>query len=178
MTTVIENTRGQWRVRRLVAGVALGIALGTAGSADAAESAYIQSQRADLLQGPGLDHGTVAELKRGAQVEVLERGSGWVRVRHSGREGWISGLLVGEEPPMERKSRLEGEREMNTEEVRTRPSQTASAAAARGLAEEVRARAREDQGARYDLLKQVESASADPATVRAFHNDLRGRRQP
>ena len=176
MTMAIRHTRGRWRVRRLLTGVALGLALAIAASAAAAESVYIQSQRADLLDGPGLDHDTVAELERGAQVEVLERGSGWVRVRHSGGAGWVSGLLVDDKPPMERKSRLEGEREMNTEEVRTRPSQVASAAAARGLAEEVRARAREDQGARYDLLEQVESAGVDPATVRAFYDDLRGGR--
>lgn len=176
MRKVVKLARRRGVAWSGVMGLALGVLLGTASTAVVAESLYIQSQRADLLRGPGFEHGAVGELERGNEVKSLGRRSGWVRVRHGGLEGWVSGLLVAEEPPMERKSRLEGEREMNTEEVRTRPSQVASAAAARGLAEEVRSRAREDQGARYDLLEQVESTGVDPSAVRTFHEDLRGRK--
>ena len=159
-------------MRRLFALVTSAALLAT--GAAWADPLYVQSGRAALLDSPSLGGGAVTELARGAELQIVERGDGWYRVRHGGEEGWISRLVVSAEPPMDRGSVFAGDADLDADNVRRRPSQIASAAAARGLAEEQRARARQHEMARYDLLEEIEAAVIAEGDVHAFHARLRG----
>lgn len=48
----------------------------------------------DLKQEPASDAATVAALAEQTAVEVLERKSGWIRVKSAGGEGWVRMLAL------------------------------------------------------------------------------------
>ena len=48
----------------------------------------------DLKQAPASDSDTVAALAEQTAVEVLERKSGWIRVKSVGGEGWVRMLAL------------------------------------------------------------------------------------
>jgi hypothetical protein len=48
----------------------------------------------DLKQEPASDSATVAPLAENTAVEVLERKSGWIRVKGAGGEGWVRMLAL------------------------------------------------------------------------------------
>ncbi len=51
--------------------------------------------RANMRSGPGTSNAVVATLERGVVLNVIERQSEWVKVRHlSGTEGWIYAPLL------------------------------------------------------------------------------------
>ena len=139
----------------------------------AAETLYVQSDRAALLEEPSLGAEELAPLNRGEELESLARDGSWYRVRVDEREGWIARLVVGSQPPMERKSLLDGE-DARMDNPRRRPSEVATAAAARGLTPEERERMNAPGVADYQGIEAMESLVIEASELREFGRPLTG----
>ncbi len=132
-----------------------------------AETLHVQTDRAALLEQPALGSTEVAPLSKGTTLESLERDGSWYRVEYGDREGWVSRLFVGAQPPMERSGILDDE-EVDMDDPRRRPSEIATAAAARGLTPQERQRLSDAGVADYDSLERVEDLELDPGERRRF----------
>ena len=55
------------------------------------EIGVVGVDRLNMRQGQGIDHPLIKVLKKGDQVLVLARSNGWIKVRHAGDVGYISG---------------------------------------------------------------------------------------
>lgn len=62
-------------------------------------SRQISAGTVNLRSGPNTSAKPVAELSKGAQLEVLSRQGGWYRVRYQGKEGYVYGGLVDYKKP-------------------------------------------------------------------------------
>ena len=136
-----------------ILGLALLVHLSTA---VAAGTAYVHSLKAPLLAAPQFGAKTVATLKRGDKLAVTESRAHWYQVRADGHTGWVAALLVGEQPPVQRRatSPATARRSTTTPGAGPRPSPPR---AARGLADTSRARLNGDQASDYTSLAVVES---------------------
>jgi SH3-like domain-containing protein len=55
----------------------------------------VKGKSLNLRQGPGTEHGVVAELGQGELLKTLEKRDEWVRVeRYDGATGWVARRLV------------------------------------------------------------------------------------
>ncbi len=83
------NSRNLW----------LGLVMLVAQSANAASGVLLREEV--LRENASADAAAVAQLARGAAVEILQRAGGWVRVQVGGREGWVRvfSLRGGNEAP-------------------------------------------------------------------------------
>ena len=96
---------------RLAAGALATLALLAAGAAQA-ERAWVRGEvRLNLRAGPEPRYRIIDVVKTGDEVEVLERGEEWVKLRDpKGNEGWIrSGYLQPEAPASVQVTRLASE---------------------------------------------------------------------
>lgn len=143
--------------RRLVFGAALFTASISVAWAD---TLYVQSLRAAVLAEPRMGAEQLHQAERGDELEQLERAGTWYRVSFAGGEGWVSRLTVAGQPPMERRSALDGDAP-DIQNPRRRPSEVASAAAARGLTPEERQRLSDREDADYQALQQIEQMQLD-----------------
>ena len=68
-----------------------------------AEQAWVRDEiRLNVRTAPSVENRIVGVVKTGDEVQVLERGDGWTKVRNvlDGRDGWIpEGYLDPEAPP-------------------------------------------------------------------------------
>lgn len=55
------------------------------------ETGVVAVDRLNLRQGPGISQPLVKVLERGDEVAVLSRSRGWIKVRHEGDVGYVSG---------------------------------------------------------------------------------------
>jgi hypothetical protein len=163
------------KVPRIILLIVL-MALSAAAWAD--DSLYVQSQNSALLAEPRMDAEQLVRAGRGAELEQLERDGSWYKVRFQGTEGWVSYLTVADQPPMERQSVLGGDAP-EIDNPRRRPSQVASAAAARGLTPKQRERLNERQGADYQALRRIEGIELRESELARFKQALRqGKKKP
>ncbi len=121
-----------------------------------AETGYVQSRTAKLLASPAARAEVVTELVKGDAVEVVETQGRWLKVSSGDKTGWISKLLVKNQPPKGKISVLEENKELE-ENARRRASTVSSAAAARGLRNEERARQSDDSVADFSAVREMES---------------------
>lgn len=127
-----------------------------------AASVYVKSLKAKVLVAPKFDSALVAEVDRGRELGLVERAERWVKVGVDGREGWISELLVSDEPPKTGASVLGGGSEDISGKARRRASAIATAGASRGLtAEGVKEMQAADPKADYAALAKVEAQKID-----------------
>lgn len=119
---------------------------------------YVQSVKARLLSLPSLGSQVVAEAQRGEVLKELEKKGNWFKVNYRATTGWVSRFLVGSRPPSGKVSILEETGEELEKGSRRRASAFATAAAARGLAEE-RARISDKLKVDYEGLEWMESIS-------------------
>ena len=137
-----------------ILGLALLVHLSTA---VAAGTAYVHSLKAPLLAAPQFGAKTVDTLKRGDKLVVTESRAHWYQVRADGHTGWVATLLVGEQPPVQRRSYITGNGPEIRKNARRRASAVTTAGAARGLADTSRARLNGDQASDYTSLAVVEA---------------------
>jgi len=55
------------------------------------EIGIVAANRLNMRQGPGIDRPLVKVLQKDDQVEVLARSKGWIKIRHKGDTGYVSG---------------------------------------------------------------------------------------
>ncbi len=147
------------------------LALGLTGTASA-DPMYVQSERTALREEPFVGAEALEMLEQGTQVERLKQASGWYHVRHEGREGWLSRLTVSNRPPMDPQTIADGEQAREMNEARRRPSQVASAAAARGLTPEERERLSAREAADYAALERLEELRLTKEEIEAFEQEV------
>ncbi|ALP51937.1 hypothetical protein Tel_01620 [Candidatus Tenderia electrophaga] len=134
------------------------MALILVGNLAQAESGYIRAREAKVVSAPSAAAELVMALPKGTEVDILQRQGRWLEVQSGGRQGWVSGLLVGDEPPMNKINVLGGE-DAGTlgQSARRRASVAISAAAARGLRSDERARQSDAGVADFGAVRQLES---------------------
>lgn len=134
-----------------------------------AASVYVKSMKAKVLAEPRFDSALVAEVERGQELALVEKAERWVKVAVSGREGWVSGLLLSDEPPKSAASVLDQGAEDISGKARRRASAIATAGASRGLtAEGVKELQEADPKADYAALAKVEAQRIDRAEALDF----------
>lgn len=99
-----------------------------------ADTRYVSSVKAKVLQEPNFASTTLIELTKGETLDVLNAKGTWLNVKTNEKTGWISKFLVAETPPIDKITVLSGEDETELKDVRRRTSAITTAAAARGLA--------------------------------------------
>ncbi len=156
--------------------VLAGLVFGPAGSR--AETVYVHSKVAPVMDRPGLGARKVAQLSQGDQLESDVQQNGWYHVVLDKGGGWVNRLMVKKFPPA-----LKGTISKQTEEhlaqrARVRPSSLATTAAARGLrASRTRSslRLRSD----YEALEKMEKFRVSQQEVCRFllkgSRDVQGR---
>jgi len=102
------------------------------------ENLYVQSMRSDLRSEPTLSAAVVAILARGEKVELLNTKGGWLQVKTTQGEGWMSRLTLSAREPIRQMS-LSG-MDQNIDTTRRRASTMTAAGATRGLSADDRAR--------------------------------------
>ncbi|PLX97195.1 MAG: hypothetical protein C0621_00740 [Desulfuromonas sp.] len=119
-----------------------------------------------MMATPSLGGERVAVVERGTALTVLETAKGWYRVESDGRSGWVSRLLVNEQPPLAQVSVLASSEEELDKSARRRASTFTTAAAARGLAD--RARVSQQYRADYEGVRKMESLEIGKDEALAF----------
>ncbi len=145
-----------------------------AAAAGAEEFRYVVSKKADLLLEPKFGTAVVITVAQGEKVAILEQQGSWLRVRHADARGWVSRLLVGPNPPMDKVSALDKIDDAATLNVRRRASDVTAAGATRGLTAEDRRRASQEDAADFDALARMEQWRVDDEEIAAFSNPIRG----
>lgn len=133
-----------------------------------AETLYVQSLEAKLLQEPKFSAAVAAKLAQGTEVSVLATEGRWYKVSDGSSTGWLSKFLLAEHPPLKKITVLEASEEgLDSENVRRRASAVTTAGAARGLASDDRRRAQDDS-ADYSALREMEEYSLKETEVSQF----------
>lgn len=123
----------------------------------AADTLYVQSKSAKIMNSPSFKAETTGTLKRGDQLEVIEKGKGWYQVKSGETTGWVNQLNVSKNEPMERISIITQSTDNLEDKSRRRSSAVTSAAAARGLSEKDRKRRSDTEKADYNTLNRLEN---------------------
>lgn len=130
---------------------------------------FVQSTKAVIFSSPNFKADTVAEIKKGEKVDLIETASHWVKISYQGKTGWVSKLLVSSHPPQHKITVInEHEDQQQKDNVRRRASATASAAAARGLRDQERARASDHDQPNWKALDKVDAVEVDETQVNDF----------
>jgi len=99
-----------------------------------AETVFISSYQAKVLQKPHFISESVIYLKKGDRVQVIDKKGSWLKIlSNQDKQGWLSRFLVKKTPPNNRVTALNETAKINIQDVRRRTSALTSAAAARGL---------------------------------------------
>ncbi len=78
----------------------LALATAIAATATLAAAKYVTEQlEVTLRAGPGLDYKIIAMIPAGAKLDVNEDSGGYARVSYHGKEGWVVGRFLVDEPP-------------------------------------------------------------------------------
>lgn len=125
--------------------------------AAAPQAVYVNSVRAVIMDTPSMKGKPVVTASRGDKLTVVGEQNRWYNVKTDGKSGWVSTLLVRPEPPSGKASVFTNTGEDLSKGSRRRASAVTSAAAARGLTADDRARLGFDAKVDYKDLEKVES---------------------
>ncbi len=144
-------------------------ALMAASTLSAAETLYVQSNKAKLLETPQFNAPAVGELQKGNEVNVLQQQKRWVEVEYQGNSGWLSRFLLSDHPPLKKVTVLgDGETLKLEENARRRASAVTTAGAARGLSADDRKRSNSGDKSDYFALEKVENYKVEDKAVTEF----------
>lgn len=129
---------------------------------------YVQSRTAKILKDPSFKAEKVATVKRGDKLALLERHARWHKVSYDGKVGWISFMVVGRRPPMNRLSIRDSRRGDIRQYARRRASVVTATAAVRGLAEDDRRRLGNRGAVDFDALEKVEALEISDSELATF----------
>jgi len=137
-------------------------------------SMYVQSVKAVIRSEAKSSAAQVAELKRGDKVEAIETQGFWVRVKVSGKEGWVSKLSLADKPPIGQNTLLKAT-EISDAKASRKRAKDDLAASARGLgATPDSARHRGNQNKYRDDVESVEKMkqfSVPEKDIQGFLNE-------
>ena len=134
-----------------------------------AETGYIRAREAKMMTKPSAAAEMVVALQKGDAVEILQRQGHWMKVTANQHEGWVSSLLVGNKPPKHKITVLDGKDAADLEDSsRRRASTSTSAAAARGLRSDERARQSDDGVADFGAVRQMEGTGVSEDEAAKF----------
>lgn len=129
---------------------------------------YVQSVKAKVMSGPSFKAAIIAEISKGEKLVSSGREGSWIKIMFSGKDGYVSSLLVSTHPPFEKVRLIKGEDTEIKQGVRRRASSYTSAAAARGLAQDDRRRLSKEERVDYESLAKVESFKLGPDELARF----------
>jgi hypothetical protein len=112
----------------------------------------------------------VVTLAKGDELELLEARQRWAKVRLKAQEGWISTLLIKEQPPLEVISVIGSEAISLEGEARLRASDVATAGATRGLTEGEALT--DDKASDFDELLELEQQQISDEEVQEFSESI------
>ncbi|MBU0728981.1 MAG: hypothetical protein KKE17_05090 [Proteobacteria bacterium] len=134
----------------------------------AADTLYVQSVSAKLMDAPKFNAKVVARFEQGQELSVKEQKGSWYMVEADKQQGWISRLLVSLAPPMEKISLITTSDTDVSKNARRRASTVATAGAARGLAADDRRRANQALQSNFASLAFVEGITVSPQELNEF----------
>ncbi len=141
----------------------------TAATAFAAGIVYVQSSKANIFSGASFQSQLIATANKGEPLTLLETSGQWVKVSYHEHTGWIALLLVGQQPPQDKITVIKGQDGgAQKDDARRRASAEASAAAARGLRQDERARASDQSQTNYPAVEKMEAGAVDEKAVETF----------
>lgn len=129
---------------------------------------YVQSASAKILAQPSFRSKVIGEVRMGEKLVAIGKDGSWIKVSKSGNEGYISSLLLSTHPPIKKVEIIKADDTEINQGVRRRASSFSSAAAARGLTKEDRARPDDKDEINYGAVKKMEAISVKPAEVDQF----------
>ena len=135
-----------------------------------ASSVYVHSAKARLMAEPNFGATIVVTLAKGDELELLEAQQRWAKVRLKDQEGWISTLLIKEQPPLDLISVIGSEAISLEGEARLRASDVATAGATRGLTEGEALTG--DEVSDYDELLELEQQQVSDEEVQDFSESI------
>lgn len=127
-----------------------------AANAFAEEPVYVKANKAKLMASPEFNSALILTIEKGTALQVKATQGRWLQVTIQNKTGWVSQLLVGNEPPLNQATPLNTGDQNIKQESRRRASATASAAAARGLRNDDRARQSDDAVSDYSALERMD----------------------
>ena len=142
--------------------------------ASVASDGYVLSKQANILLRPEFGSPILITVKRGTKLELKEGHGNWVMVRTGQVRGWVPQLLVDENPPAPKPSKLEALDGTFVQSTRRRASEVTAAGATRGLTAQDRLRASQEDVADFVALGKVESWSVTEAEISQFAQPLTG----
>lgn len=128
----------------------------SAAAAFAEETVYVKANKAKLMATPEFNAALVLTIEKGTALQVKATQGRWLQVTVQDKTGWVSQLLVGNEPPLNQATPLNTGDQSIKQDSRRRASATASAAAARGLRNDDRARQSDDAVSDYSALEKMD----------------------
>lgn len=122
-------------LKKMVGLGAIALALIFSSLAYSAETRYVTSNKAALLNAPSFKAEQVLKLKKGTKLSIISKQGKWLEASVDNKtQGWVSKFLTKTTPPSNRATVLTGEESNQLKDVRRRTSALTTAAAARGLA--------------------------------------------
>lgn len=140
----------------------------TSTTAFAADTVYVQSNKAKIFANPSFQAQLLATVSKGEALTRLATAEQWVKVSYQQHTGWVPSLLLGNTPPQEKITVIKGPDGSAQDAARRRASASSSAAAARGLRQDERARASDQGQTNYPALEKMEANQVDAKDVDTF----------
>ncbi|MGK5093590.1 SH3 domain-containing protein [Deltaproteobacteria bacterium TL4] len=135
-----------------------------------AETMYVRSFHAFVMEAPQLNSKKLIPLERGESVEIQSTQGLWMEISAKGQKGWISKMVLSKTPIAEKISLLATEVDISSK-ARVRASTFSSTAAARGLMSSGRERISSRQTTNFEALEALETQSIDEAEAVRFITD-------
>ena len=132
-----------------------------------AETMYVQSAKAKLLENPTFTAKSIKELEKGDAVTVTKKQDRWIQVKQGSSSGWISSLLLSSNKPIDKISVL-GDDSSVSDNARRRASAVITAGATRGLSADDRQRVGDSNTSNFAALRWVESISVSREQMAVF----------
>ncbi len=140
----------------------------TVSIAQADEIYYVQSMKAKVMSEPSFKSKVIAEIGKGFKLSASVKTGTWIKVTYGGMQGYVAGLLVSSQPPLQKTSMIKASDSEINQGVRRRASTYTSAAAARGLTHEDRKRLSTEEEVNYAAVEKMETVTFTSDEVTRF----------
>ncbi len=107
-------------------------------TAQAASLMYVNSKKVNIYQQADYKSPVVTELKKGDELQVIQQGDKWIKVKNASVSGWVPGYSLTDNRPSEEKVSIFNRIKnfFGGNKSRSRVSTISTAGGIRGLSEE------------------------------------------